>query len=578
MLKRMMLASAVLAISVCTINGQNAANNWFFGHGARIQFNPGPIATAVTTIDAGEGSSSISDSSGKPLFYTDGITVWDKNNTPMPHGFGLKGNFSSTQSALIVPCSCDKYFIFTTDAEEDGYSNGLQYSVVEINLNINSGLGDVTTKNVQLLANASEKLAGVSDGSGGFWVVAHKMATNQFFAYHIVAGSDCTLNPQPATISAVGSSYLGGTGGYGQGQMKISPDGTKLAVAGTDFGPTSFIELFNFDKTTGQVTNYGVGGTLVRDANGDMSYGLEFSVTGKKLYVTTVSKNNKIFQYSVLANSLSPRTLVHNYGGSVGDYHVGQLQLAPGGSIYIARQKMDSSTSGALLGETYLDALTTPDSGTGGYVSAAITLANPSQSRFGLPAMVAGDFSCGPTPDLSPCCPPWNTNQLADALVYQGSGSILAPYTLKFQPSAGFENQMQTYIDYLHSRNSNITEITIAWRLHDQTGISSGWGPQVSAPAFTKWTSGGNGNPTISPVTGFFPSFPMQVGTRYAVATGIYLENGQRFFPGTCADATIFVRLQMTTAATRGGSVLEFGDGKKVVKSVPIGGIKQQQR
>ena len=70
-------------------------------------------------INSGEGSSSISDSNGQLLFYTDGVTVWDKNNAVMQNGTGLMGNGSSTQSALIVPCTCDKYFIFTTDAAEN---------------------------------------------------------------------------------------------------------------------------------------------------------------------------------------------------------------------------------------------------------------------------------------------------------------------------------------------------------------------------------------------------------------------------------------------------------------------------
>ena len=77
--------------------------------------------------------------------------------------------------------------------------------------------------------------------------------------------------------------------------MKISSDGSKLAVAGLDYGNASFVELFNFNKVTGQVTNYGPGSTLVRDVNGDMFYGLEFSPSGNNLYVTTIFKNFKIF-------------------------------------------------------------------------------------------------------------------------------------------------------------------------------------------------------------------------------------------------------------------------------------------
>lgn len=422
MLRKMNLAAVVLAMAVCTINAQTAANNWLFGQGAGISFNPTPTATAVNTINTFEGSSSISDSNGNLLFYTDGTTVWNKSNLPMTGGTGLLGNPSSTHSALIVPCHCDKYFIFTTAAAETQYSDGLRYSVVDMTQS--AGLGAVTSKNNVLLAKAAEKIAGVSDGSGGFWVVAHTIGDNQFFSYHVLANSDCKLSSQAAGSSAVGSSYSGGSANFGQGQIKISPDGTKLAVAGLDYGATSFIELFNFDKATGKVTNYGVGSTLVRDVNGDMFYGLEFSPNGKKLYVTTIFKNSKIFQYDILASSLSPRTLVKDYGGIASEYHVGQLQLAPDGRIYIARPRRDISTSGALIGQSYLDALTTPDGGTGGFLSPAITLANPSQSRIGLPTVVAGNFSCEPPTESCGV----KTNEISCKT--DGSGGYLYTFTV----------------------------------------------------------------------------------------------------------------------------------------------------
>jgi hypothetical protein len=240
-------------MSVCATNAQNAAMNWAFGQRARINFKNNTVGTSA--ISTSEGSSSISDSNGDLLFYTDGITVWDKNDNPMPNGFGLKGSPSSTHSALIVPCSCSKYFIFITDAFENQYQNGLEYSVVDMNATTNPGLGDVIVKNVPLLQPASEKIAGVSDGSAGFWVVGHKMGNNEFVSYHIVANSDCTLHPEAAIISKAGAAYNGGTSNFGAGQMKISPDGKLLAHAGLSTGATSFIELFKFSTSTGTVSD-----------------------------------------------------------------------------------------------------------------------------------------------------------------------------------------------------------------------------------------------------------------------------------------------------------------------------------
>jgi hypothetical protein len=398
------------------------------------------------------------------------------------------------------------------------------------------------------------------------------MGTNEFFSYHIVANSDCSLNPRSAVISPVGAIFSGGNADFGQGQMKISPDGKLLAHAGLNyqnFAPGSFVEIFQFNTSTGVVSNLGTA--TAHDSSIDGFYGIEFSPDSNTLYATTMVTNNFIYRYgNITANRLTSRTTINSFGNS--QYAVAALQLASDGKIYVARKNYPS-----------LYVLPAPNTANGGWTGIPFNLAAGSLSQLGLPTMVPGDFSCGPTPDVDACCPPWNTNLLADTLVYQGSGSISAPYTLKFQPSSAFDSQMQTYIDYLHSRNSNITEITIAWRLHDQTGITTGWGPQISPTAYTKWTAGGNGNPAIWPTTGFFtppayPAFPMQVGRSYAVTTGMYLEKREHFFPDTCANVTIFVRIQVTTATPRGGPVLEFSDGKKGIKSVSIGGMKQQER
>jgi hypothetical protein len=201
--------------------------------------------------------------------------------------------------------------------------------------------------------------------------------------------------------------------------------------------------------------------------------------------------------------------------------------------------------------------------------------------------LVKLNFACDTSStQIDPCCPPWNPDVLKDMLFYQGSGSISAPYTVKFQPTTVFLNQMQAYINYLHSINPAITAITIDWRLHDQgTGTvpNPPYGPMVNPTAYVTWTwnTTGIGSPVSIPASFFSPS-SMQVGTWYMVHTGIYLENGQKFFPEKCGNNEIYVRIQVMNAKSIRGSsnepVLEFSDGKKVIKSIPLSESKQQQR
>jgi hypothetical protein len=137
------------AAHVCAQNG-GVANNWFFGANAGVNFSTGTPVSITGPISTNEGVSVISDVNGNLLFSTDGITVYDRNNTPMPNGFGLLGDPSSTQSGVIVPnpASPNLFYIFTAAAEAGGgfglTYDGIAYSIVDMTLN--GGFGDVTIK------------------------------------------------------------------------------------------------------------------------------------------------------------------------------------------------------------------------------------------------------------------------------------------------------------------------------------------------------------------------------------------------------------------------------------------------
>lgn len=158
---------------------QGEGNNWCFGYGAGLDFNSGnPVSYAVaTSISTSEGCSSISDASGNLLFYTDGISCWDKNHNAMPGASNLGGNSSSSQSAIIVkqPGSATLYYVFTVDAQAGLYggSGGLNYSIVDMSLN--GGLGDVTVQNVMMLTPTTEKVTVTAAANGtDYWVVTHE--------------------------------------------------------------------------------------------------------------------------------------------------------------------------------------------------------------------------------------------------------------------------------------------------------------------------------------------------------------------------------------------------------------------
>ena len=165
---------------------QNEGNIWYFGHGAGLDFNSGsPVPLNDGMLNTLEGCATISDDNGDLLFYTDGITVYDKLHNIMPNGTGLLGHYSSTQSAMIVkkPQASNIYYIFTVDTYISSSGDSLCYS--EVDMTLNGGLGGVTdVKNVLLFQYAAEKVTAVPHCNGvDFWIVAPQHIDKLYYSY-----------------------------------------------------------------------------------------------------------------------------------------------------------------------------------------------------------------------------------------------------------------------------------------------------------------------------------------------------------------------------------------------------------
>ena len=318
---------------------QNEANIWYFGENAGLDFNTGvPVPLLDGQLNTTEGCATISDGSGNLLFYTDGITVWNKDHNVMLNGTGLNGHPSSTHSAIIVPNpgNSDIYYIFTVDS--DANPNGLQYS--EVNMTLDGGLGGITAnKNILLHTPTTEKLTAIqSDVEDAYWVVSHKWESDEFIAYKI---SGTGVNTSPV-ISAVGS-YIGGTSlPINRGQIKISPNGTRLAIARAQ--GLSEVQLFDFDTAAGIVSN---SITLLDLPDDEPVYGIEFSPNSEVLYVSVLG--NGVFQFDLQAGS--PMDVINS-----------MLELSPGADTYAALQlATDGNIYVAKANRLYLDVINSPN-------------------------------------------------------------------------------------------------------------------------------------------------------------------------------------------------------------------------
>ncbi|HNW71140.1 MAG TPA: gliding motility-associated C-terminal domain-containing protein [Bacteroidales bacterium] len=281
---------------------------WYFGKHAGLDFNQTP-PTVLTNgaLNQMEGCSSICNQAGQLLFYTDGMTVWNKNHVAMPNGTGLGGDSHSTNSGFIVkqPGNANIYYVFTVNSALS--THDLRYSVVDMSLN--GALGGVTLKNVFLRTNMTEKICAVTHGNNqDVWVVTHERNSTNFVKYLVTATG----------ISSEIVQSIGSLANTEPGSLRFSHCGDKLANA----NPVTYIlDLFNFDRSTGIISN------AQQIAFPAAVLWLEFSANSEYLYLS-IGHPTSLYQLKVSTGVFS---LI-----STPTIELGQLQLGPNGKIYVA--------------------------------------------------------------------------------------------------------------------------------------------------------------------------------------------------------------------------------------------------
>lgn len=322
--KNIVAAIAVLTCAILNCGfllGQNETSKWYFGFNAGLDFmtNPPTVLTSGMAYTT-EGSSSIADSGGNLLFYTKGDTIRNKLHQVMSNGGGLIGNQTTSQCSAIIkkPGSSNLYYVFTL--APNLLTPGFAYSLVDMNLA--SGYGSVTIKNTILYPDSSsEKLTVVKHcNRKDYWVIIHEFNSANFRAYLLSAAGVNTI----AIMSSVGTVH---TGQNWCGCMKAAPNGSKLALALYENPGQGNFELYDFNTSTGTVSNP----LILTSFNS--AYGCEFSSDGSKLYATPFA-GNILYQYNLCAGS--PSAII-NSQVSFSVTSAGQLQLASDGKIYVAR-------------------------------------------------------------------------------------------------------------------------------------------------------------------------------------------------------------------------------------------------
>lgn len=320
---------------------QREADNWYFGGKSGLYFNSGNLDVLNnSSMYTKYGSSSISDIEGKLLFYTNGITIWNKNHQVMENGENLAGDIENTQTSIIIPKPNDKtvYYIFTTKLKKSNTPllyPGIYYS--EIKISNTYPLGKVIIKNRRLENSTSQKITAVHHKNGkDIWVVSYgsnryQGKNNIFFSWKV--SEDGVNQPIKTKLNEIKSPS--------KGEMKSSPDGSKIALSIGDL-----IYIYNFNSNTGTLSRFKYINLKTSFTEGYSCYGLSFSSNSKYLYYSSKHyKNGAKTTYNIMQLDLA--NPVEEYLGksvfsTIPNRNSSSLQLASDGKIYVSQIRINN--------------------------------------------------------------------------------------------------------------------------------------------------------------------------------------------------------------------------------------------
>jgi gliding motility-associated-like protein len=328
-----LVITALFFVAVFSAAAQQG-NIWYFGNNAGISFNPGasptlPYGVPGSAMSADEGCASICDNNGQIMFYTNGKVVYNRENKVMFNGDGLLGHKSSFQSAIIIqkPNSETLFYIFTSDALENNFSNGYRYSIVD--MDGDGGKGAVTLKNQVMGISGTERLTAAKHANGvDVWIITNDRSSNTFRAWQL----NCSGLAASPVVSNVGD-VLDQQNMWNIGCIKVSPDGKQLCQThfdeGDDLSDNHFFQLFSFNNATGVISNP-----------------IKISLTGRKLYVNEFSPNSSLLYLTdpnrpqitqvecKLPTAAAIAASAYTIPAAAGMFG---LQAGPDGKVYVAR-------------------------------------------------------------------------------------------------------------------------------------------------------------------------------------------------------------------------------------------------
>lgn len=335
--------------------------NWTFGDSILLQFHSGnPIVNPnITTTYFNEFAGTYSDKNGDLLLYVNHDSIYNKSGLTVKGIPKLGASYSNTQGALIIPIDSKENLLQLFFSSTGCLAGGYCLQTITIDVSMNNGMGGVKKNKSIIYENPpqyiSEKLTAVKHANGRDWWIFTHDSYNDEFAYFLFTPNGL-LGPFKQKIGSDYSIKMPGGAYPDIGEMVFSEQGDKLLAVTF----TGYVDLFEFDRCTGLLSNFEDLGILSTNKNGQNTmYGASFSPDGSKLYVSEGGnlQGASLYQFDLNApNIFSSKTIIHQFPPDTTLF--GQHQIGPDGKIYFTVQ---SGTQNDSL-EYQLGVLYYPDS------------------------------------------------------------------------------------------------------------------------------------------------------------------------------------------------------------------------
>ncbi|BDS10713.1 T9SS type A sorting domain-containing protein [Aureispira anguillae] len=347
---------------------QKHDNIWLVGNSdpsTQIEFNA--TSFTIDTINKGgmeafRAMTSICDSLGNLLFYTNGISVHNHQYQLMQNGDTLNPGpisdswyntgYPTCNNVIILPhpVQVNKYYIFhqsiTYPSQIAGFAEHLYYSLVD--MNANNGLGKVEVKNQILVSDSLSmgQVHTVKHANGrDWWLIQGKGKSIGFYTF-LIHENQITLEYE----QYIGDTSRQGGGAEWTGKAVFSPQGDKYVRC--DY--LNDLDIYDFDRCTGLLSN-NVHIAIQDSADINQSRtAVSISPSGQYLYMASFLN---LYQFDLWASNIASSkdtvARVDNFYQFFPNNRTlfNCLELAPDGKIY-----------GVAPNTTYMHVIEYPDS------------------------------------------------------------------------------------------------------------------------------------------------------------------------------------------------------------------------